>query len=157
MSAPATAARARSLASVVHGALTLALGLAIAFFQHESRAQLADLARVLPGVTKQPLAEGSALGLCGVVVFVLGLTQLHTGMTSDSASEAFVVAEAALTVLLGVLASFRSEPFFFYAAAEPALFCLWGVVELALRERKKDGAAASDAGTAGASAAMKAR
>jgi len=141
MATHATATRARSLASVVHGVLALTLGIAFSFFQVEARAGLADLARHLPGVSKQPLAEGSALGLCGVVVLVLGLTQLHTGMTSDTASEAFVVAEAALAVLLGVLGAFRTEPFFFYAALVPSLFTLWGVVELALREGKAAAAA----------------
>ena len=146
--------RARSLASVVHGALTLVLGLAAAFMQRVAREQLSELGRLAPGGgLKQPLAEGAALGLCGALLFVLGLTQLHTGMTSPTAVEAFVVAEAALCALVAALGVARGDAFFFLLGAEPAIFCAWGVVELAIAKGVFGGGAGGKAGGAGSDGA----
>ena len=124
----------RSTSSVVHGAFALTLGLGMAFMQRAVREQLAELCRALPGGgVKQPLAEGSALGLSGALLLVLGLTQLHTGMTSPTAGEAFVVAEAALALLLAGLGVARGEPFFLWVSAVPCVFVAAGLFELVAR------------------------
>lgn len=126
----------RSLASVVHGALLLPLGVCMMFLQRALREQLSELVRLLPGVVaKQVFAEGAALALSGAFAFALGLSQLHTGMTSTTAVEALVAAETVLALLLAALGAFRGEALFFALAAEATLFAAWGLVEFSQSQR----------------------
>jgi len=151
----------RSLASVVHGALLLPLGVCMMFLQRALREQLSELVRLIPGiVAKQVFAEGAALALSGAFAFALGLSQLHTGMTSTTAVEALVAAETALALLLAALGAFRGEALFFALAAEATLFAAWGLVELYQQQRAvaaeqpPSGTAESAAATAAATPAV---
>ena len=161
MSAPAAASSGflasrgvRSLASVVHGALLLPLGLCAMFLQRPLREQLGELVRLLPvSNAKQVFAEGAALALCGAFVFALGLSQLHTGMTSATAVEALVAAETVRALLLGALGAFRNEVLFLALAVEAMAFAVWGFVELYLQQQQRQRAAAAEATPAAEAAA----
>ena len=135
-SSPSSSRGVRALASVVHGALLLPLGVCMMFLQRALREQLSELVRLLPGVVaKQVFAEGAALALSGAFAFALGLSQLHTGMTSTTAVEALVAAETVLALMLAALGAFRGEALFFALAAEATLFAAWGLVEYSQQQR----------------------